>query len=74
MKHKFRCSGVKVCEFLDLKLRTVHHEEVSETLWKTMHDYKSQFTLREADPRRQGALKYVASQLSFTTSSQLVTN
>ncbi|OXV10434.1 hypothetical protein Egran_01800 [Elaphomyces granulatus] len=57
LKHKFKCSGLKVCEYLDPALKAVHHEEANSEIFDQVQHINQNLTIVEENPRKRGAFR-----------------
>jgi len=57
-KHKYQCTGVKVCEYLDPRLREMHHEVVNEQSYHRMLQITQNLERFETDIRKRGAISF----------------
>jgi hypothetical protein len=57
--HKFKCTSLKVCENLTLRLRLLHHIEVTDELWAGIRRIRGDVDLVETDQLRRNAYRCV---------------
>lgn len=58
-KYKYKCTGLKVCEYLDENLRYSAHLEVTEELWNAISHARRSIQLVEEDITKRNALRLV---------------
>ena len=57
-KHKYRCSGVKICENVSQDIRSLHHTQVTEDIWNVVREGRKDLEPVEKDIPVRDAFRY----------------